>query len=82
MLLWYNPVFTAESKIVTIKVKGRVHTYHHTADLDNYTTDDNTVAPPDSKLQLSWVYLFITYYSIVNRSSSTRLRPKRDTLDL
>ena len=63
MLLWYNLVFTAKSEIVTVKVKGRVHTYHHTSDLDNYTADDNPVAPPDSKLQLSWVYLFITYYS-------------------
>ncbi|XP_020626240.1 echinoderm microtubule-associated protein-like 1 [Orbicella faveolata] len=47
---------SAQSQVVTIKVKGRVHTYHHTSDLDKYTTDDTPVAPPDSKLQLSWVY--------------------------
>ncbi|XP_058970636.2 77 kDa echinoderm microtubule-associated protein [Pocillopora verrucosa] len=47
---------TVKSQVVTIKVKGRVHTYHHTSDLDNYTIDESPVSPPDSKLQLSWVY--------------------------
>ena len=48
----------AQVQNVTIKVKGRVHTYQHTSQLDNYSIDETPVAPPDAKLQLTWVYLF------------------------
>ena len=50
-----------QSQTVTIKIKGREHTYYHTSELDDHSMNESPVSPPDAKLQLSWMYLLLKF---------------------